>query len=355
MKNIQLRQLIRESINDYIREIDEAGNVAALEAKMNKTEEAINKRKKMVAMEGLDEDMKGMIDEKKVKDINAEIKALEKSLVKYGKQLEKLKSKGEKVVKSEDTEEKEVVDEINIDENVEYESDKDNPYAIRKKNPDAKFYFTHKGKEDFEDEEEERYDVNGKPDPNGEYDAGANYLGPKMEENKINENSAYNRIVRKMEAEISPETRAEANRLSSRGEMDYAMFWNELSNETKADIADLYIDAFDEGFDSFEEAMDNDPEFFYSLFNSLINMDDEDDDDYLNEAQMLHMQKLAGIISETEYKTKLEEAKKKKMTSAQKEKKEDIVKGMKKSKSFGKSKEEKAKMYATATKLATKK
>jgi hypothetical protein len=45
----------------------------------------------------------------------------------------------------------------------------------------------------------------------------------------------------------------------------------------------------------------------------------------------------------------------KKMTSAQKAKKEDIVKGMKKSDSFGKSKEEKSKMYATATKLATKK
>ena len=68
--------------------------------------------------------------------------------------------------------------------------------------------------------------------------------------------------------------------------------------------------------------------------------------------EMLHMQKLAGIISETEYKAKVEEAKK--MTAAQKEKKEDIVKGMKKSKSFGKSKDEKAKMYATATKLATK-
>lgn len=45
----------------------------------------------------------------------------------------------------------------------------------------------------------------------------------------------------------------------------------------------------------------------------------------------------------------------KKMTAAQKSKKEDIVKGMKKSGSFGKSKEEKSKMYATATKLATKK
>ena len=54
-----------------------------------------------------------------------------------------------------------------------------------------------------------------------------------------------------------------------------------------------------------------------------------------------------------EKKDDLEEAKK--MTPAQKSKKEDIVKGMKKSGSFGKSKEEKSKMYATATKLATKK
>ena len=42
------------------------------------------------------------------------------------------------------------------------------------------------------------------------------------------------------------------------------------------------------------------------------------------------------------------------MTAAQKDKKENIVKGMKKSKSFGKSKDEKDKMYAAATKLAKK-
>ena len=69
--------------------------------------------------------------------------------------------------------------------------------------------------------------------------------------------------------------------------------------------------------------------------------------------EMLLMQKRAGIISETEYAAKLEEAKK--MTAAQKAKKEDIVKGMKKSKSFGKSKKDKSEMYATATSLATKK
>ena len=84
----------------------------------------------------------------------------------------------------------------------------------------------------------------------------------------------------------------------------------------------------------------------------LEEKDMEENMDEMDIYETLHMQKLAGIISETEYKAKVEEAKK--MTAAQKEKKEDIVKGMKKSKSFGKSKDEKAKMYATATKLATK-
>jgi hypothetical protein len=65
------------------------------------------------------------------------------------------------------------------------------------------------------------------------------------------------------------------------------------------------------------------------------------------------IKEMMGLASEK--KNKKEMVDEKKMTSAQKAKKEDIVKGMKKSGSFGKSKEEKSKMYATATKLATKK
>ena len=47
MKVENLRSLIRESINDYIREIDNEGNKAALEAKMTATQAAIEKRKKI--------------------------------------------------------------------------------------------------------------------------------------------------------------------------------------------------------------------------------------------------------------------------------------------------------------------
>jgi hypothetical protein len=65
------------------------------------------------------------------------------------------------------------------------------------------------------------------------------------------------------------------------------------------------------------------------------------------------IKEMMGLASEKKEKEKMMDEKK--MTSAQKSKKEDIVKGMKKSGGFGKSKEEKSKMYATATKLATKK
>jgi hypothetical protein len=114
MKSTELRQ-IRESINDYIREIDEAGNVAALEAKMTKTQEAIESREKKINMEGIDEAYHDMLDKGKLKELTNEVKALKKSLAKYEKQLEKLKSKGSKVEKMEDTKE-EIIDESDLDE-----------------------------------------------------------------------------------------------------------------------------------------------------------------------------------------------------------------------------------------------
>jgi hypothetical protein len=120
----KLRQLIRESINEYIRDIDESGNVAALEAKMGKTKEAIELREKKMNMDGLDEAYHDMLDKGKVKELSNEVKALKKSLAKYEKQLEKLNKKGEKIAKVEDTEEKEIVDEVAIDE-VEVEEAED--------------------------------------------------------------------------------------------------------------------------------------------------------------------------------------------------------------------------------------
>jgi hypothetical protein len=148
----KLRQLIRESITEYIREIDEAGNMAALEAKMSKTQEAIDKRKKMAAMEGIDEAYHDMLDKGKMKEITSEIKVLEKSLTKYEKMLEKLKSKADKTPKVE--EEKEIVDEVEMDENKEMETE---------------------GMEyEGMDDDEERFDADGTPNEEGMYDAEGN-------------------------------------------------------------------------------------------------------------------------------------------------------------------------------------
>jgi hypothetical protein len=113
MKVENLRSLIRESINEYIREIDNAGNKAALEAKMTATQEAIDLRKKKMSMEGLDEAYHDMLDKGKMKELSGEVKALEKSLTKLKKQLDKLNSKSEpktEVIKDEPVEEGDAMD-----------------------------------------------------------------------------------------------------------------------------------------------------------------------------------------------------------------------------------------------------
>lgn len=118
MKTTELRTLIKESIQEYIKEIDEAGNRAALEAKIAKTQEAIENRKKKINMEGLDEAYHDMMDKGKIKELTSEIKLLEKSLTKYGKMLEKMDAKSApKQMKDEGMMDEEVIDEVSIDEN----------------------------------------------------------------------------------------------------------------------------------------------------------------------------------------------------------------------------------------------
>ena len=139
MKSTELRQLIRESINEYIRDIDEAGTKAGLQAKIEATEGAISKREKMAAMEGIDEAYHEMLDKGKMKEIGNEVKALKKSLDKLKKQLDKLNSKGTKTEKVED---KEIVDEVEIDETFpesgsQLEEDEDMPEAPSHEETDA--------------------------------------------------------------------------------------------------------------------------------------------------------------------------------------------------------------------------
>ena len=113
-----LKQLITESVNEYLREIEEAGNNEALLKKIERCEEAIAVRERKINKEGIEEAMHDMIDPKKIKELQKEVKVIEKTLKKYQKQLEKLKSKN-KHVGAEDTEDSTEEPEEIIDENME--------------------------------------------------------------------------------------------------------------------------------------------------------------------------------------------------------------------------------------------
>ena len=69
MNNQNLIQLIRESIQNYISEIDHAGENAACEAKINAIGEAITIREKKMNMDGIDEAYHEMIDKRKMKEL----------------------------------------------------------------------------------------------------------------------------------------------------------------------------------------------------------------------------------------------------------------------------------------------
>lgn len=102
-----LRSLIRESINEYIKEIDEAAEKAANEARISKCEEAIALRQERLARVEENEDLKELADGNKIKEIQNEIKMLERAKKKF----EAKKAKMEKASdKKEDKEDKVVTD-----------------------------------------------------------------------------------------------------------------------------------------------------------------------------------------------------------------------------------------------------
>ena len=91
----KLRSLIRESINEYIKEIDEAAETAAMEARIAKCDEAIQAREaKLGAI--AESDHKDLMDEGKIKGLENEIKELKKAKAKFEKAKEKKAAKKDK-------------------------------------------------------------------------------------------------------------------------------------------------------------------------------------------------------------------------------------------------------------------
>ena len=92
MKTTTLRELIRESIQGYIREIDMVSEIAAIESKIAEAGRAMEERNnKLAEAEKLNES--GLIDEKKVKQLQKEVALLEKYKAKQEALLEKKKAK----------------------------------------------------------------------------------------------------------------------------------------------------------------------------------------------------------------------------------------------------------------------
>ena len=118
MKLENLRSLIRESINEYIKEIDDQGTGARYEAKMQACEAAIEKRETKLRSIDENEELKEMVDSSKLKEIQKEITELKK----YHKKLSNLKAKhsnkGKKKEVVSDTETEATVEEADVMDNM---------------------------------------------------------------------------------------------------------------------------------------------------------------------------------------------------------------------------------------------
>jgi hypothetical protein len=119
----KLRSLIRESINEYIKEIDIAAEGAAMEARITKCEEAIVEREDRLGSIA-ESDHKDLIDGSKIRDIENEIKVLKKAKAKFEKQREKMQAKKDKKTNPEKkvttdapVKEGDVAAEMNMDQN----------------------------------------------------------------------------------------------------------------------------------------------------------------------------------------------------------------------------------------------
>lgn len=268
MNNQNLIQLIRESIQNYISEIDHAGENAACEAKINAIGDAITTRERKMNMEGIDEAYHDMIDKSKMKELASEIKVLKKSLTKYQKQLEKLKSKDGKSEKVKDTEKEEIIDETSLNEN----------------SPIGKTYFI------------DQEDVN---------DAWREI------EDEVMEDLGYNDEDLKDSNADNKLYKITSDRFLTKYGKTFSDFAQNLPSKLKYEDEEDKKAEFDFGPDN------TDPAGGYGPRSHM-----EED---MNIYEVLHMQKLAGIITEEELNTKLEEAKKKASAGMTKKEKSAVV------------------------------
>jgi len=110
IKKENTKESLYESVEKEIAEINKIAEYENLQSKLDKLEEAIEKRRSQLERLDEDEDMKALTDSKKVKSLHKDIKILESAKKKVEKMMSKFKGK-----KPED---KEVIDEIEDDPDV---------------------------------------------------------------------------------------------------------------------------------------------------------------------------------------------------------------------------------------------
>ncbi len=105
-EEIEKKKMKKESVKDRVKEIEKQGSIAALEAKMNAIDEEINERQSKLDMVSENDAIAEFINPARIKEINREIKELEKAKGKYEKMHEKMTG----------SKKREIVDEEVIDE-----------------------------------------------------------------------------------------------------------------------------------------------------------------------------------------------------------------------------------------------
>jgi hypothetical protein len=86
----------KSEIDKKLEEIDKEGRIVTLEAKIAAIDEAIEAKNNRINMVQEDENLSELVDKKRIKEMQNEIKLLEKQKVGFDKMLEKINNNGKK-------------------------------------------------------------------------------------------------------------------------------------------------------------------------------------------------------------------------------------------------------------------
>ena len=111
-EKIEKKKMKKESLDSELAEIDKQANIVALEAKLNKIDEVIENKLTLINMVSEDENLAELMDKKKLKAMQKEVKVLEKRKAKMMKLYEK--ACGKKYQRNEIVDE--IVDNIETEE-----------------------------------------------------------------------------------------------------------------------------------------------------------------------------------------------------------------------------------------------